>query len=230
MFFVDDGFYSSEPVTRIPRAQRPAAVGLWTLAGTWSRKWLKDGYVPEHMIDELGGTPEIVDLLVDVAKLWKRKRGGGYQFLEWEKWQDPREKVEKKRGEWRDRQNRRRSTSHENTGDDPTLVTRDSPPPLPHPDPQEKTDDNHRPSSNHKSESTAGDNPVDYPGLLAAASAKLTSLNGSPITVAQAGPVVDLILDRGGSKIRNARRYVLGVLRDHGHEWLNYIHTGKEPE
>lgn len=74
----------------------------------------------------------------------------------------------------------------------------------------------------------SGDN---YPAVLEAARRKLTDLNGgTELETGSAGVVVDLILERGGKRVRNPKRYVLGVLRDHGHEWLNYIQTGKVPE
>lgn len=230
MFYADDSFYGSGPVLSIPREHRVAAVGLWTMAGTWSRHFLKDGFVPGHMIEELGGTHELAGMLVDVAKLWRRK-GTGYQFNDWAKWQDTRAKIEKKRAEWRERQNRKRSSGPDNADPDPGDVTRDSPPPHPLPSPKKKTDDNDRPSSNHKSESAQVDNPVDdYPALLASTAAKLSSIAGEPISVAQAGVVVDRILERGGNRVRNPRRYVLGTLAQHGPEWLAFIIEGKEPE
>jgi hypothetical protein len=93
-FKVDDRFHASDPVKLIPRDQRAAAIGLWTLAGTWSAQFLKDGFVPQHMVDDFGGTPEMADCLIQVG-LWKRQRTG-FKFTDWDKWQPTREKVELK--------------------------------------------------------------------------------------------------------------------------------------
>lgn len=94
-FKVDDKFHTSEPVKRIPRAVRMGAIGLWTLAGSWSSDHLKDGYVPEFMVEELGGTSEQAAALVEV-KLWRRVRDG-YRFNKWDEWQQTREQVEANR-------------------------------------------------------------------------------------------------------------------------------------
>lgn len=104
-FNVDDGFSNSKPVLKIPRRYRCAAIGLWTLAGSWSAKELTDGYIPEHCIEEFSATTALADMLVR-ADLWKRVEGG-WQFEGWSKWQKTKERVlayrereaEKKRGQ-----------------------------------------------------------------------------------------------------------------------------------
>jgi len=90
-FNVDDGFANSKPVLRIPRRYRCAAIGLWTLAGSWSAKELTDGFIPDHAIEEFAGTPQIAEHLVR-AGLW-RKTEDGWQFEGWAKWQKTKEKV-----------------------------------------------------------------------------------------------------------------------------------------
>lgn len=69
-FKVDDRFASSKPVLRIPRRYRAAAVGLWTLAGTWSAQEELDGFVPDYMLDQLSGTEALARTLVSVG-LWE---------------------------------------------------------------------------------------------------------------------------------------------------------------
>lgn len=104
-FNVDDGFANSKPVLRIPRRYRCAAIGLWTLAGSWSAKELTDGFIPDEALEEFAGTPAIAAMLVK-AGLW-RKVEGGWQFEGWSKWQKTKERVlayrereaEKKRGQ-----------------------------------------------------------------------------------------------------------------------------------
>ncbi len=234
MFNIDDRFYGSEPVMKIPRAQRLAAVGLWTLAGAWSAHFEKDGYVPDHMLEELGGTPELIELLIDVAKLWRRRRGGGIVFIDWPKWQQTRAQKEARRSEWRERKSRERSKSADKPGDVHEDVTRDSPPPV-----QSSSSGTGR-TIRGQSEGDLGSdgsqvhNPVDnrseYAKLIDSAARYLTGIAGETISKLQAGTAVDLILERGGRRVRNPERYVMGTLRKSGPEWLQYIFTGKEPE
>jgi hypothetical protein len=94
-FKVDDRFHGSDPVKRIPREKRAAAIGLWTLAGTWSAQFLKNGFVPAHLLDDFCGDEDLAGCLVDVG-LWRRKKDG-FIFADWAKWQPTREKVEAKR-------------------------------------------------------------------------------------------------------------------------------------
>lgn len=90
-FKVDDGFATSKPVLRIPRRYRCAAIGLWTLAGTWCAKELTDGHVPAHYLEEVGTTKAIADHLVK-AELWEITETG-WLFIGWEKYQPTRADV-----------------------------------------------------------------------------------------------------------------------------------------
>ncbi|TDZ92109.1 hypothetical protein CCUG60885_04223 [Mycobacteroides salmoniphilum] len=90
-FNVDDGFANSKPVLRIPRRYRCTAIGLWTLAGSWSAKELTDGFIPDHAIEEFASNASIAGHLVR-AGLWS-KVIGGWQFEGWEKWQKTKEQV-----------------------------------------------------------------------------------------------------------------------------------------
>lgn len=94
-FKVDDGFYSHEKVLNIPRRDRMAAAGLWTLCGAWSAQRLTDGRIPAVVVDELGGTKRLADLLVKVG-LWKRSRGA-YLFHNWTEFQPTKADVETER-------------------------------------------------------------------------------------------------------------------------------------
>ncbi|MDQ0576466.1 hypothetical protein [Agromyces albus] len=80
-FKVDDGLSTKVETTRIPRAHRPAAIGLWALAGSWSARELTDGHIPAHMIEELAGTPGDAQRLVD-AGYWAIV-DAGFQFVTW---------------------------------------------------------------------------------------------------------------------------------------------------
>lgn len=90
-FNVDDGFANSKPVMRISRRYRPLAVGVWTLTGSWSAKELTDGYVPDAVVEEYGGTTRITELLIE-CELWERAEGG-VRFRNWSKWQKTRQQV-----------------------------------------------------------------------------------------------------------------------------------------
>lgn len=77
-FKVDDTLHSHPKAA----AASLAALGLWTVAGSWSGNHLTDGFVPDHMIPLLSrGQSELARELV-AAGLWRRARGG-YQFHQW---------------------------------------------------------------------------------------------------------------------------------------------------
>lgn len=77
-FKVDDSFPQHPKVLAIPRRDRAATIGLWALAGIWCSQQLTDGYLAEHMVEELAGTKKQAELLVKV-KLWQLAEGG-YQI------------------------------------------------------------------------------------------------------------------------------------------------------
>jgi len=106
-FRMDDSFPSHPKVLGIPRRDRLAAIGLWTLAGGWCAKQLTDGYLAEHMVDEIGGTQKAARTLVEVG-LWEL-REGGYQFHDWDQYNPTREEVEADRAAARERMKRVRS-------------------------------------------------------------------------------------------------------------------------
>lgn len=108
-FRVDDGFWSHPKTLTLP----PGAVALWVRAGSYCGKHLTDGYVPETMLSMLQGTELDVDQLVE-AGLW-RPCEGGWRFHDWERYQDTREAVERRRDAWKARQRRKRS---DDGGDD----------------------------------------------------------------------------------------------------------------
>jgi hypothetical protein len=233
-FVTDDKFHASEEVMSIPRGERLAAIGLWDLAGSWSSDRLKDGYVPLDFIDHIGGTIEQAEWLVK-AKLWTRVGKRGYQFRNWSKWQPTRDAVEAKRKAERDRKADWRANKAEKAGASPLLVPRDivrSPLyPVPIPTQPRETDTNA--SVSHWTDGVeAGDKPgdnVEYADIVLATSDRLSKLASEPISAAKAMTVVDLILERGGKRVRNPQRYVLGVLKQSGMEWLQYVFEGKVP-
>jgi hypothetical protein len=105
-FSVDDGLSTNPKVLSIPRAERLAVIGLWTLAGSWCGQHLTDGAIPRFMLDEWGGTEEQAQHLIDVG-MW-RKTSKGYQFSHWNEYQQTKQEVEEKRRKERDRKDRYR--------------------------------------------------------------------------------------------------------------------------
>lgn len=115
-FKVDDGFYSSQKVLSIPRTQRLAAVGLWTMAGNWAGRELSNGVVPAFVLEELGATPRLRQALVN-ARLWLDHPEGGIEFKNWAEFQPTREQVEDERRKTAERQAKWRAKHREETGD-----------------------------------------------------------------------------------------------------------------
>lgn len=132
-FKVDDGLHASRKVIRIPRSIRLAAIGLWTISGSWSAHEELDGLVPGYMLDEWGATPDLIDALVD-SGLWELVDNGreGIQFTNWEEYQptradnDARRESERTRkAEWRARKAQARAGNSSGPADVPAGHTRD---------------------------------------------------------------------------------------------------------
>ena len=120
-FKVDDRFSSSRKLLRIPRARRTAAVGLWTLAGTWSARDLTDGWIPEYTIEEFGAELEDAEALVK-AGLWdheEQEGEHGFVFVNWGEYQPTKDQAEAEREAARERKRRqRRNAKGEFAGQD----------------------------------------------------------------------------------------------------------------
>ncbi len=89
-FNVDIGFYDSAEVLSIPRKLRAAAIGVWTLCGSYSANKLSDGAVPAEKLKEFGCTPAIRAALMSTTPepLWvEGPHPGAIQFTRWTKWQ-----------------------------------------------------------------------------------------------------------------------------------------------
>jgi hypothetical protein len=91
-FNVDLDFADSKEVMSIPRRHRLAAVGLWTLCGTWSAKKLQDGYVSAEVLKMYGATRPVVESLI-ASTLWKPADAGAVWFTNWPRWQRTRDEV-----------------------------------------------------------------------------------------------------------------------------------------
>lgn len=104
---VDDRLPTSRKLMRIPRAQRKAAIGVWTLAGAWSMHEMTDGFVPAYAIEEWGGDEDDAQALVRAGMWEDDERDGdpGWQFVNWDEYQPTKADVEARRE--RDRERKR---------------------------------------------------------------------------------------------------------------------------
>lgn len=90
-FKIDDGFHGHPKVVELSLA----AVGAWTLAGSWCAKYLTDGYIPAQTLTRLGADPAHASELV-LAQLWDTELGG-YSFRDWADYQPLKADVEAER-------------------------------------------------------------------------------------------------------------------------------------
>jgi hypothetical protein len=78
-FPVDDRFHSHPKAAAVSLA----AIGLWTMAGSWARGHPSNGDVPGHVVTSLSrGATELAEELVTVG-LWRRTKAG-YRFHQWQ--------------------------------------------------------------------------------------------------------------------------------------------------
>lgn len=121
-FKIDDGFWS-HPKTMALSAE---AVALWVRAGAYSCQHLTDGHIPSRvtvLLDPSDDRTEHAHELID-AGLWQSTRDG-YQFHDWDEYQESSDTVKKRREQWRERQRKARE-SREESPVSHANVTRDS--------------------------------------------------------------------------------------------------------
>lgn len=224
-FRVDDDFQSHEKVLRIPRAARAAAIGTWTLCGTWSAKHERDGFVPDYIVDELGGTIDGAEALVAV-RLWRKNRNG-YQFLNWSDYQPTRaQNDERRRAESARKADYRARKARESggrSGDVPAGQQRDDVAPVPsRPGPENSQDNSGRPDL---SSGPAFDDGVLSPIVQNVVDAVLEACSRS-IHPLVAHDVIAWIDDRRGPKARavqNPTRYYPRAIIDSWAELQKHI-------
>lgn len=118
-FKVDDSFYDHPKVKSLPRGPvRKGAVFLWTTAGSWCGRYLKDGQVPAHLVEEFGATRRDAEALI-AAVLWHAPGhdcsycpevpAGHYLFHQWDQYQPTRDQIEAEREAARKRMSARRT-------------------------------------------------------------------------------------------------------------------------
>lgn len=113
-FYVDDQFDDCPKLAELPPELELACIGLWTKAGSWSRRKLTGGQIPRGQVRKLGGTEELAEALVK-AGLWE-SRGAGYAFHDWEEWQETPAEVEAKRERWKRQKQAQRAARLEKRG------------------------------------------------------------------------------------------------------------------
>lgn len=151
-FNVDIGFSDSKEVMSIPRRHRAAAIGVWTLCGSWSANKLQDGFVPAEVLKDKGATPAIIAALI-ASTLWIPADADGIQFEGWPKWQRTRDEVNAYRQQEAARGRRRRNAAKASaTGDDPETSARTPDGPIP-----DVHEDYREPETKTETETKGGD-------------------------------------------------------------------------
>lgn len=86
-FKVDDGFNNHRKVKELRRGtERLRAVGLWTLAGSYSADEGLGGLVPASVVEEWGATKKDVEALIRVG-LWEYVEDAAAMFHDWDHYQ-----------------------------------------------------------------------------------------------------------------------------------------------
>lgn len=121
---VDDKLHSHRKTLRIPRRNRVAAIGLWTLVNSWCNAHETDGHVPRDIWDEFGTTEEIAQLLVS-AGFWAEAEDG-YQVANWAEYnataaqnEAKREAERVRKANWRAGRSQKKSSSDRSPVDVP---------------------------------------------------------------------------------------------------------------
>ena len=145
-FKVDDKLHSAPKLLSIPRKFRLSALGLWTIAGSWSADQLTDGRIPDYMVEEWGGTKTLIDWLVK-AGLWVKVEDGT-EFKNWGEYQPTKADIEAEREKNREKLRKWRERNQASNQDVTGLQTGFEPDSNPAPDPT-------RPDPTNKEEAKA---------------------------------------------------------------------------
>ena len=96
---IDDSFYDHPKLDALGGSRLPC-VGLYTLALSWSNRYLTDGFIPADRVRRLGGTVHLAAKLVD-AGLWE-KVGDDYRVHDFLDFNDSAETVRSRRVDMRE--------------------------------------------------------------------------------------------------------------------------------
>lgn len=144
---IDDKMHSASKTIRIPRAERCAAIGLWTMATSWCNDHGTDGLVPAYMLDEWGASLDSAEWLcrvgywVSVPEVSQRDISGrdgtvpngpisrseidaaeAFQFVDWSELNVPMAAQEDKRRAERERKQRWRERKKASSSASPADV------------------------------------------------------------------------------------------------------------
>lgn len=107
-FNADDKMHSHPKI----RAAGLEAIGLWTVAGTYSTDYLTDGHVPQWFVDSWPRGKTLAGKLIK-ADLWVSTEEG-YQFRSWTEYQQTRDEVLEKKEAHAERMRAWRAQQREN--------------------------------------------------------------------------------------------------------------------
>lgn len=102
---IDDSLYDHPKLNDLGRYRLPC-IGLWTVAISWSNRYLTDGHVPTAQVKRLGGTRLLAEMLVRVG-LWDQV-ADGYRVHDYLQFNQSRQEVENGRTAARERMRRSR--------------------------------------------------------------------------------------------------------------------------
>jgi hypothetical protein len=142
-FKVDDGFWSHPKTLQLT----PSAVALWVRAGAWSCQHLTDGFVPSYALNLFGFDEHSAVELVEV-EYWHEAQGG-YEFHDWEDYQESSGKVKERRAKNAEKLRKWREKQGSNDGGNPVADEVTNPVSNPAPDPT-RPDPTNKPSSTKK--------------------------------------------------------------------------------
>ena len=94
---IDDGLHAHRKTRAVTKshgdkARDSAPMGLWVLAGSWSARNNRDGWVPAEELDRFDDDWEaLAKRLVHAGYWWPETRDGepGYGFNDWQEWNNP---------------------------------------------------------------------------------------------------------------------------------------------
>ena len=114
-FRVDDTLHSHPKIGGLGLA----AVGLWTISGSYSASYLTDGFIPQTWIRKHGGSngAKLAAQLVNAGLWYPDDRDGenGWSFHDWAKYQPIKADVERRRQQTRERVDKHRCNAVTNS-------------------------------------------------------------------------------------------------------------------
>ena len=105
-FKVDDGIWGHPKFALLSND----AVTLWVMAGSWSGRYMTDGFVPNQNLGLLRGSKQAAQELVDCG-LWDVTLDG-YLFHDWSDYQYTKAEVEARREKERNKKRQQRTEQH----------------------------------------------------------------------------------------------------------------------